>query len=56
VAFEELLGAGDVLDRDQPAGGVVLEHAVHEDERVLGGNLPDEPAMSMEVAFMNEPF
>ena len=43
VAFEELLGPGDVLDRDQAAGGIVLEHAVHEDERVLGGNLPDEP-------------
>ena len=42
VAFEEFLGAGDVLDRDQAAGGVVLEHAVHEDEGVLGGNLPDE--------------
>ena len=44
VALEELLGAGDVLDRDQAARGVVLEHAVHEHERVLGGDLADQAA------------
>jgi hypothetical protein len=54
VALEELLGTGDVLDGDEPAGGVVLEHPVHEDERVTAWESARiEPAMSMEVAFMN---
>jgi len=42
VPLEELLGAGDVLDGHETAGGIVLEHAVHEHERVLGRDLPDE--------------
>ena len=44
VAGEEVLGPGHVLDRHQPPRRVVLEDPVHEHERVLGGNLADEPS------------
>ena len=44
VAGEEVLGPGHVLHRHQPPRGVVLEDPVHEHERVLGGNLADEPS------------
>ncbi len=44
VAGKEVLGAGDVLERDEPPRAVVLDDAVDEHERVLGGQLPDEPS------------
>jgi len=44
VALEELLGPRDVLEGHQPPGGVVLQHPVDENERVLGRDLPDEAA------------
>ena len=44
MAGEEVLGPGHVLHRHQPPRRVVLEDPVHEHERVLGGNLADEPS------------
>ena len=44
VAGEEVLGAGDVLEGDEPPRAVVLDDAVDEHERVLGGQLPYEPS------------
>ena len=44
VAGEEVLGAGDVLEGDEPPLSVVLDDAVHEHERVLGRDLADEPS------------
>jgi hypothetical protein len=43
MALEELLGAGDVLYGDEAPGGIVLDDTVHEHERVLAGDLPDQP-------------